>query len=372
MGKGKKIGACLAAMCVAAGFVVLVHGVRSAYSCSGFTAHDSETVLVGQNEDYYAVGETAYDTRTLVRFVPGENGNYGVMLWGFAFAFPQGGMNDQGLFYDGFATPEHTVDSTGTLAPTETMTIEMMQNSATVYEAVDFLQMYDLTQVFPYAQVFFADRYGDSVVFDGTHVDDATGDYQVVTNFLFHEPELGNYPCWRYDLMTDMMENGLELTVDYFASIGEAVHQGNFNTPLYTRYTTIGELKEGVVHLYYDLDYSKVMTFVLEDELAKGEQEYWMEDIYDAIEDPDAGVVDAEVFEDGGGSGEDAMVGDGGTGTEVDAGEAEGDGGGDGGCGSCAVGRKGSATGKGEGEGGRGFLLLVLMLVGLSFWRRGH
>jgi hypothetical protein len=246
---------------VLVGLLFALAWARPAWPCSGFTAHDGQTVLAGQNEDYY--GE-AYATgmETLLWFVPGAGGNYGVVAWGFANRFSQGGMNTEGLFFDGFATAAHTVDGTGTATFGMDTLVETLQVSQTVYEAVAVLRTYDLAPVFGSAQLFFVDRFGDSVVFDGSHVDEAVGDYQVVTNWLFHYPELGNYPCWRYDLMTDMMENGLELTVGYFAQIADAVHQGWFNTQIYTRYTTIGELTAGVLHLYYDLDYSNLSGFV--------------------------------------------------------------------------------------------------------------
>ncbi len=281
------------------GLLLTLQGLRPAHPCSGFTAHDGQTVLAGQNEDYYGESwQTGMETR--IWFVPSEGGKYGCVAWGFANLYPQGGMNDQGLFWDGFATAEHTVDGTGVETFTIDTLVETMQVSATVSEAILYLRTFDLEPILGPAQLFFADRFGDSVVFDGSHVDEASGDFQVVTNWLFHYPELGAYPCWRYDVMTDMMENGLELTVDYFASIANAAHQGYLFDQIYTRYSTIGELNRGVFHLYYNLDYENPITFVLEDELAQGPHEYWMADLFTPDPGPDAGVMDVGVMDAGG------------------------------------------------------------------------
>ena len=87
----------------------------SALACTGFTTSDDELILVGSNEDWYQ-----YDF--WVRFLPAENEKYGRMiienLWPISpdpnWHCPQVGMNDQGLFYDCFATPRLVpVDSSG-------------------------------------------------------------------------------------------------------------------------------------------------------------------------------------------------------------------------------------------------------------------
>lgn len=336
-------------MSLVVGLLLSLGAPRPALPCSGFTAHDGQTVLAGQNEDYY--GENWQGQMgTLLWFVPAEAGRYGYVAWGYANHFSQGGMNDQGLFWDGFATPDHTTDSTGTVSVTSSYLEEMMQQSATVSEAVAIMDTYDLGTSF-LAQFFFVDASGDSAVYDGRDVTWATDDYQVVTNWLLPRPELGYYPCWRYATMTDMMQNGLELTVDYFASIAEAVHQGHLGTPIYTRYTTIGELNSGVFHLYYDLDYDNPLTFVLSDELALGAHELWMADLFPPRVGPDATVPDAGVGDDGG------STTDAGPGPDASDDDCSGDGGG------C------SAAGRGPGTPVSAFLLLLLAL-GMLMRRR--
>lgn len=332
------------------GLLLCVAAPRPALPCSGFTAHDGQTVLAGQNEDYYGESYLA-DVQTLMWFAPAESGLYGYVAWGYANHFSQGGMNDQGLFWDGFATATHTVDGTGTAPFTMTTLEEMMQVSATVGEALAFLQTHNLNAI-AQAQYFLVDQYGDSAIFDGSVTTWATEDYQVVTNWLMTQPELGGYPCWRYATMTDMMQNGLELTVDYFRSMAEAVHQGHLGTPIYTRYTTIGELNNGVFHLYYDLDYDNPLTFVLEDELALGARDVWMADLFEPRVGPDATVPDAGVGDDAG------IADDAGTGVDASTDDCTGDGGG------C------SAAG-GTGAGGpTGATLSLLLLLLLALHRR--
>ena len=72
---------------------------NAADACTAFCALDATgRVLVGNNEDYN-------NPRTKIRFIPAEPGSYGRMYVGFDDLWPQGGMNERGLWFDGFATP---------------------------------------------------------------------------------------------------------------------------------------------------------------------------------------------------------------------------------------------------------------------------
>jgi len=51
---------------------------------------------------------------TNVWFIPGENGDYGRVYFGFEDLQAQGGMNDRGLFFDGLGIDTACrVDTTG-------------------------------------------------------------------------------------------------------------------------------------------------------------------------------------------------------------------------------------------------------------------
>jgi choloylglycine hydrolase len=274
---------------IAAAVLAVLTGLSPARPCSVFTAHDAQTVLAGNNEDYYG-GDP-----TIIWFVPPENGKYGFVAWGFQENhFSQGGMNDQGLFWDGMATAALEItNDTGTKPFTITTLEEVMQVSATVDEAITALREYQLSGVLGSAQLMFADRFGNSAIFEGDEVIYPAGDYQVGTNFLNSHPELGGHPCWRYDTLTAMMESGLELTVAYFTEMADAVHQGTEVGPgIYTRYTTIGDLVEGMIYLYMDLDYDNYVLIDLAAHMARGSpHEYRMSDLFISL--PDGGDQDA-------------------------------------------------------------------------------
>jgi choloylglycine hydrolase len=306
--------------------VATVATTAPADACSVFTAHDDVTVLAANNEDYFG------DIPTILWFVPPEGDKHGYVAWGYADNhFSQGGMNDQGLFWDGLATPSLPIENCTGTKPFTLMTMEeVMQDSATVEEAIANLLEYDYSAVLEPAQFLFVDANGDSAIFEGDLViyPDAV-DYQIALNFYWSNPDLGGYPDWRLDVLSDMMESGLELTVDYFTEMADAAHQGTVAyDQIYTRYTTVAELGSGEFYLYYDLMYGYPIVFDLEEELELGPHEYDMYELFygDADSDSDSdGDSDSDSDVD--------------TDTDSDAGADAGtDGGDEGDCGCASTG----------------------------------
>lgn len=277
--------------------VAVLVKVAPTEACSVFTAHDGEAVLAGNNEDYYGY------IPTIMWFEPPGDGTYGFVAWGYSDNhFSQGGMNDQGLFWDGLATPSLEITGeVGALPFTLTTLEEVMQVAATVDEAIAAIREYDFSEAMECATFLIADRFGNSAIFEGDLVFEPEVDknYLIATNFIPSQPELGNYPCWRHEILTEMMEDGLDLTVDYFTEMADAAHQGTVSyNGIYTRYTTICDLVNGEFYLYYDIDYSNPIVFNLDEELVQEAHEYDMYDLFyggsdsDSDSDSDADVPD--------------------------------------------------------------------------------
>ena len=271
------------ALCLAIAALAIVLTTRRAEPCTIFTAHDDAgNVLVGNNEDGYLDAFGSKDT--YIWFVPAQDGLHGYAAWGYENRWPQGGMNDQGLFMDTNATAPH----------------DLGPNPAGLLTNADALGMCTTIEDFAalgpqgiggYTWVtLVADKSGASMIFDGLDPVRPTTNWQVSTNFLQNHPEIaGGYPCWRYLAASSMMKNGLVVSVDYFKKIAERTRQGTVNGASFlTRYTTIGDLKAGKIYLYWNLDYSRVRVFDLAQELAQGAHEYKMCDLFPK-DSPDAG-----------------------------------------------------------------------------------
>ncbi len=248
--------------------VLLIGAAGAAECCTVFTASIGDTVLFGNNEDWP-------DTDTRVWFLPATETEYGGVYFGFSDLYAQGGMNDQGLCFDANAIPETRMKPHPEKLLILNFGRRILQQCATVEEAIQILERYDLSGLGK-AQFLFADKTGDSMaVCPGPHgeieVVRKEGIYQVTTNFNVLDPWLGGYPCWRYNAAVGMLrkiENEDDLTVEYFASILKAVYQRH------TTYSTIYDPVNRVVYVYNQHNFDEAVVLNLEDELEKGYHAY--------------------------------------------------------------------------------------------------
>jgi penicillin V acylase-like amidase (Ntn superfamily) len=258
-------------------------------ACTGFTASDGETVLVGSNEDWH-------DNNFNLRFFPPEDGKHGMMFFEIASLMPDGttamstfaGMNDQGLWYDGYATPyllpvnssEKPYFTDPDLYYKDDPAEYCSRSFSTIEEVVDFILDYN-SEAYSVAQLLIADGNGNSVIFEGDDFIYKDGDFQVVTNFLQSHPELGGLgnSFERYDIAVSMLENMTELTVDYFTDICNETHQQK--TYSWTVYSWICDLKNQIVYLYHLYDYDNVVVIDLKEELEKGEHYIYVGSLFE-------------------------------------------------------------------------------------------
>jgi len=270
-------------------FLFLTNNFTS--GCTGFTYSEGEEVLVGSNEDWY-------DYDFWIRFLVAEGNTYGRLIfennWPIPpnpdWRCPQAGMNDQGLFYDCFATPPLLpVNSSGkpyyyNNSDYYNYSLESycLSVCSTIDEVLDIYDDYNLEHMERY-QVLWVDKTGASIIIEGDDIVFKQGDYQVVTNFIQTHPELGGYPCWRYNTAVNMLENMNELTIEYFTSICNATHQtGSYPSV----YSGVYDLNQEILYLYYFYNYDDVVVIDLEEELLLGEHVYFLADLFESYNHP--------------------------------------------------------------------------------------
>ncbi|UCF49973.1 MAG: hypothetical protein JSU91_00395 [Thermoplasmatales archaeon] len=266
--------------------VLMTASVVSA--CTGFNASEEDNVLVGINFDW------SRNFDVYMNVYPEAEGKYGRIIFdiwwpwfGFDYTLPIQGMNDQGLFVDTYITPSHTVDYSGNpffeSGDPEYYNFSLwaycLAKCSTISEVLDvYLNQYD--QFWPdgisQGQVMFVDSNGDSIIIeDYDTIIFKGGNFQVVTNFLQSQPELGGYPCWRYDTAVSMLENMTELSVDYFSEICDAT-----NLPT-TIYSNVYDLILEKMYIYYNNDYTKYLEIDLNEELANGASRVLLGTLFD-------------------------------------------------------------------------------------------
>jgi hypothetical protein len=235
---------------------------------------DGKNVLVGNNEDY----RIPY---TRVWFVPAENGQYGRVYFGYDNWSPQGGMNDQGLFYDGFATKPLEIKLSKEKPKFPGPMIDtMLAEYANVEDVLDMFGQYNLEWMSK-CQIFIVDKSGDAAIIEGDEIIRKSGSYQVVTNFRHSKSVKNQRPCkwpaWscsRYKKAERMLAESDKATVTHFINILKATHRGNLNVISRTLYSNIYDLKKGLVYLYYRHNFDNEIVLDLSEELKKGHHYY--------------------------------------------------------------------------------------------------
>ena len=241
-----------------------------ALPCTAFLVCGNGEVLFGNNEDFW-------NPNVRIWFVPREEERLGRVYVGFDNGFPQGGMNEAGLAFDGFATGRFPMKKQEGKEVFEGNLIdEVMATCSNVEEVVTFFARYDL-RMLENAMLMFADRSGDSVIIEGDEVVCKEGSYQVTTNFYQSRQENDRAMCPRYDSAVGKLEaaKNIDLALCRRVLAGTAQEGG---AP--TQYSNVFDLKKGLVYLYHFHNFEEVVVFDLAKELKKGEQELEIPELF--------------------------------------------------------------------------------------------
>jgi tetratricopeptide (TPR) repeat protein len=220
-------------------------------------AHEN-CVLAGNNED-------VDNPLTKIWFEPPEKGKYGITYFGFSVNYPQGGMNDQGLFFD--AVAGYKTDwkaSPKRLNYAGNLSRKIMEECATVEEAIAIYSKYNKSSL-RYARYLFADRTGASAIIGWID-----GELKFIR-------DKGGFQAIgvKEDTAASMLESIKEqkdaVSVDDVKAVLQACHQeGRYPT----QYSNICDLKNNIVYMFLYHDYSACVKFDANEEFKKGEHDY--------------------------------------------------------------------------------------------------
>lgn len=234
--------------------------------CTAFLALGEDGVLFGNNEDFW-------NPATRMWFVPAAEGGYGAVYFGFDNLFPQGGMNEAGLAFDGFATRPKPVTETAEKESFDgNLVLKVMTECATVAEVLKVYQRYDLSRMERF-MLMFADATGDSVIIEGDEFIRKSGGFQVVTNFYQSEDPTGKNAygegkaCSRFEAANRMLGGAKRVNISDAREILDEVHiDGESNT----LYSNIYDLDDRLVYVYHFHDFENEVVIDLSEELKKG------------------------------------------------------------------------------------------------------
>jgi hypothetical protein len=237
--------------------------------CSTVYATDGRQMLGGNNED-------SREPLSKVWFVPPTEDAFGLVLFGYGNYRAQGGMNDQGLFFDFLSVPKELpipLEGKQLWPGTNYLVYDAVAQCATVACVVDLFERYYDVEAWS-MQVFFGDATGESAIVEPQAILRQTGGWQVATNF--YQSTLGSQDpasaCSRYRAASEMLEGSPDLSVEFIRDVMDAVHQDGPQS--LTIYSNVYDLAQRLVYVYYFSDFEHVAVIDLEEELAKGAHDY--------------------------------------------------------------------------------------------------
>jgi predicted choloylglycine hydrolase len=263
---------------------ILLFSYSHAFACTVFNCNRGHAVLVGNNEDW------RYSTNVKLWFVTSTGKDYGRVCFGwnqlFFFRQAQGGMNDQGLFFDWALCPKSDPPEFTFKKKIASFSLpdKLLAECATVDEAIAWLKQYNI--LFVRSHIMLVDKSGNSAVVEWVDGEfkilRKKEDCQVMTNFWLSHPELGNYPCQRYNKVKEMLGNRKEISAEYFTSILKTVaiyertDDGNESG---TVYSNVYDLAKGDIYIYYKRDFENPIKINLKTEIEKGNHSYRLSDL---------------------------------------------------------------------------------------------
>ena len=257
--------------------------VSSSRACTVFYIYKDGRVLAASNEDWS-------DPNTKMWFYPASADRHGWVKFGFAGGFPQAGMNDCGMFWDGTAGPylgmpyseENKILYDGPLMQ------KLMEECSGIPDAIEVFDHYYCQDQYR-AQYLVGGAAGYSMIVEGDNIIHNDYGFQVLTNFYQSEPELGGYPCWRFDKAVEKLENCDSITDYFMGTVLAATHQdGKYPT----QYSLIFDPQQSMIYLFYYHNYDEFLLIDLADELAKDTSSYSIPPIFSRIKmiGPDNGT----------------------------------------------------------------------------------
>lgn len=232
-------------------------------ACTAFYINRDGKIYAGNNEDDYT------NPKTKMWVIPSDNGNYGRIFFGFDNYFPQGGINEKGLFFDGFATQPVPVTKSEKKLNYEYTQINIIQNEilstcSNVDEVISFLNKYNL-DFLESTMLFFGDAYGNSIIVEGDTILRKDKDFQVITNF--RQSQTKEATCRRFITATDMLSSNKNISLDYCRDILNSTHaEGEIST----FYSQVYDIKKMKIYIYNFHNYDECVIIDIREELKKG------------------------------------------------------------------------------------------------------
>ena len=239
------------------------------FACSMYKITHNGKTIVGNNEDWFSPNAQAW-------FIPAKDGTYGVMHVGFINGFPQGGINEEGLMFDGFAMPALAVNNVNGKIniPLDQAITQAMQTCRQVEEVKEYFLTIDLSEMVT-GMLVFVDKTGDYLIIEGDELILGEEKEQVFSNFYPSQTrsEEVSIPFYQRGLAFINHSEG-ESSFSYCSSVMGSLQQN------ITQYTTIYDLDALTIRLHHFQNFKDYQEIDLRKELEKGAHQLYMHELF--------------------------------------------------------------------------------------------
>lgn len=244
--------------------VALVVISFQSHACSMFVIKKNGKVMVGNNEDFW-------NQNSRMWFERGNKDEFGVAYVGFDDLWPQGAINDKGLVFDGFAMPHLEIkDFEGKDSPEHEDFLQfIMRTCSKVEEVKEIFLKWDLRGM-ETSMFYFVDKSGKQLIVEGDSLEIRNKSYDITSNFYPSQyDDLNDVTIKHYQKGRELIESKQDTSVSFCASLLDSLHQET-SWGGGTLYSTLYDLNEGIIYLYFNHDFENVIKINVKDELAKG------------------------------------------------------------------------------------------------------
>jgi hypothetical protein len=247
--------------------------IQNGTACSGYKITAGNTTILGSNEDAWRVTPHIW-------FETGKGtGRYGAAFTGSRYDgengyAPQSGMNEMGLAFERLASYHPAQDNFASgktiFNPTKYLK-DILHSCKTVEEVKEFISRYDYSYFIE--DVFiYVDKSGKYLIVEPYKLTIGNKPTYVISNFCpsITPPQKAN-TLDRYRNGVAFLKNGFDTSLAFCTALSDTMHVCRKKIGDGTLLSSIWDLHNGVVNLYFYQDYKTTVKFNLSEELKKGD-----------------------------------------------------------------------------------------------------
>lgn len=246
--------------------------VKDSIACSGYKLSIGNRTFFGSNHDTWL-------TTPHIWFETASIGKYGAAFTGARFDgangyAPQSGMNEMGLAFERLASYHPVQESFAnrkTISNPTKYLKDILHTCKTVEEVQGYISKYDHSSFIE--DIFiYADKSGKYLIVEPYKLTVGNDPTYVISNFCPSiTPEQNANKLDRYRNGVAFLKNGVDTTLEFCTALSDTMHVCRKKIGDGTLISSIWDLNNGTVNLYFYHDYKTTVQFNISQELKKGD-----------------------------------------------------------------------------------------------------